>query len=393
MTALIRRWLIWFCVPALMAVVGLVGEAFVPIGIAEAQEKVKRRSLIQMLFSPRRARTEKTSRQPARSVSKRPKKRSSGSRAKVAQRAPAVEKLENAIRVMVVGDFMASALAKGLQEAFRESPGVVILERTKGSSGLVRDDYYDWPEQLPAFLDEDKPSIVIVMIGSNDRQPIRLGGESADVMSDSWLAEYTSRVKEVATAIRSKDAALLWVGAPAYKSASMSAGMLAFNGIFRSVSGDAEGEFIDIWDGFVDENGKFIYTGSDIKGQQVRLRTSDGIRMTRSGRRKLAFYVEKPVRRLLGDAVSTDVAKLGEDNLPELLMLDPNLGGSQVVRTQPIDMNDPELDGALALLGSSAPQPSPTRTPREDLILDGKTAEAPPGRADYFVWPPGSNTN
>ncbi len=49
-----------------------------------------------------------------------------------------------------------------------------------------------------------------------------------------------------------------------------------------------------------DENGKFVISGSDINGQQVRLRGSDGINFTKAGKRKLAFYVEKEIRRVLG---------------------------------------------------------------------------------------------
>jgi hypothetical protein len=37
---------------------------------------------------------------------------------------------------------------------------------------------------------------------------------------------------------------------------------------------------------------------------QVRLRGSDGINVTRAGQRKIAFYIEKPARRLLGDAAA-----------------------------------------------------------------------------------------
>ena len=56
----------------------------------------------------------------------------------------------------------------------------------------------------------------------------------------------------------------------------------------------------------VDEEGKFMVTGSDVNGQQVRLRSSDGVNMTEAGRRKLAFYVEKVARRHLSDAPATD---------------------------------------------------------------------------------------
>lgn len=390
MIASIARYLNWFLALPLLAVVAMVLVVVIPAGSAFAQIKYERRSVIEMLFGPRRVRPEKTNRQPER-VIQRPKKkraksksRSRKSRAAV-QEVAAVEKIENARKVLVIGDFMAKSLSEGLQTAFNQSPGVVVVQQTNGSSGLVRDDYYDWPAKLPAMLDAVEPAVAIIMVGSNDRQQLRLGGKRVAVRSDEWVSEYTKRVEEMARAVRSRDIPLLWVGAPAYKSASMSTDILAINGIFRTVVSDVQGEFIDIWDGFVDEQGKFIYTGSDIKGQQVRLRTSDGIRMTRAGRRKLAFYVEKPVRRLLGDDASETVATLGEDNLPELIVLHPDQG-EQVVRTVPLEMSDPEIDGATALLGAGVAPLSLGRTPRDDLVFDGKTTPAPPGRADYFEW-------
>lgn len=364
--------------------------AAMPVESAFAQIKYERRSVIDMLFGPRRVRPEKTNRQPER-VIKRPKKTRAKSRSKsrksraAAEKVVVVEKIENARKVLVIGDFMAKSLSEGLQTAFRQSPGVVVMRQTNGSSGLVRDDYYDWPAKLPAMLDEIEPSVAIIMVGSNDRQQMRLSKKRVAVRSEAWVSEYTDRVEELARAVRSRNIPLLWVGAPAYKSPSMSTDILAINGIFRTVVSDVQGEFVDIWDGFVDEQGKFVFTGSDIKGQQVRLRTSDGIRMTRAGRRKLAFYVEKSVRRLLGDDASETVATLGEDNLPELIVLHPDQG-EQVVRTVPIEMSDPEMDGATALLGAGVAPLSLGRTPRDDLVFDGKTTPAPPGRADYFEW-------
>src|SRR5690606_10520623 len=62
------------------------------------------------------------------------------------------EKLENARVVLVIGDFTAGGLAEGLTEAFAEAPGVKIVQRANGSSGLVRDDYYDWFAELPKML-------------------------------------------------------------------------------------------------------------------------------------------------------------------------------------------------------------------------------------------------
>ncbi len=386
MAAIARRFLIWCLALPLLAVAAMGLVVAMPVDPAAAQVKYERRSIIDMLFGPRQIRPEKTNRQPER-VIRRPKKTRSKSRSRkstsATRKVETVEKIENARKILVVGDFMAKALADGLKTAFQQSPGVAVVHQTNGSSGLVRDDYYDWPAKLPSMLDRIEPSVAIIMVGSNDRQQMRRGRKRIPVRTDAWISEYTERVDEMARAVRSRDIPLVWVGAPAYKSASMSADILAINGIVRNVVGDVQGEFVDIWDGFVDEQGKFIYTGSDIKGQQVRLRTSDGIRMTRAGRRKLAFYVEKSVRRLLGDDASETVATLGEDNLPELLVLHPDQG-EQVVRTPPIEMSDPELDGATALLGAGVAPLSLGRTPRDDLVFDGKTTPAPPGRADYF---------
>ena len=40
---------------------------------------------------------------------------------------------------------------------------------------------------------------------------------------------------------------------------------------------------MDIWDGFVDENGAYVSTGPDINGQPARLRAGDGINLTKAG--------------------------------------------------------------------------------------------------------------
>jgi len=48
--------------------------------------------------------------------------------------------------------------------------------------------------------------------------------------------------------------------------------------------------FISIWEGFVDDNGNFAFSGYDVNGSMARLRTADGISFTAAGQRKLAFY-------------------------------------------------------------------------------------------------------
>jgi hypothetical protein len=120
----------------------------------------------------------------------------------------------------------------------------------------------------------------------------------------------------------------------------------------------------------------------------VRLRGSDGINVTRAGRRKIAFYIEKPARRLLGDAAAVGVATLDAESLPEIFMPPaPGDTPAAIMRTRPVAMTDPDLDGGSALLGEMPATASLVRSPRDQLVIDGMLPEAPEGRVDNFAWP------
>ena len=294
--------------------------------------------------------------------------------------APVAEKAPDARTVLVVGDFMAGGLAEGLDEMFAENPGIRVVDRSKGSSGFVRDDFYDWRNEIGPLLESEKPAAVVVMIGSNDRQQMRVGDGREPPRSEGWTREYEARAAAFAKAVAAARTPLLWVGVPAFKAGRMTADMLAFNGIYKEAAEGSGGEFVDIWDGFVDENGAFVSTGPDVSGQPVRLRADDGINLTRAGKRKVAFYAEKPLLKLLGLASPAGVA-------PEPLPAGPSSpapGGAEspavADRTQPMRLDDPALDGGGELLGA----PSDT-APAQGLLMQGAAPRA--GRADDFSWP------
>ena len=371
--------LLWLAAVSAIAVPALLA-ATAP-ALAQEQQRARRGGLLDLLFG-RRERVEQPEAAPPATRSRPRAARTAGApAAPVEPQAPAIEKLENARTILVVGDFIASGLAEGLEEAFAESPGIRIVSRANGSSGFVRDDHYNWPAQIGGILEEEKPAVVLVMIGSNDRQQLSVDGGRERVRSEGWLKEYEARATNLAQAIKQSGVPLLWVGMPAFKVSSMSADMVAFNDIYRTVAESVGGEFIDIWDGFVDENGAFASIGPDINGQRVRLRGSDGINLTRAGKRKVAFYAERPLNRLLGGAAAPGIASLGPSGIPSALGQDP----AEVDRTPPIALTDPELDGASDLLGAeTTAQPRKLGMPVDLLVRDGIAPEGRPGRADDF---------
>jgi hypothetical protein len=348
---------------------------------AQAQERVQRKSILQLLFGTRK-REEPVKRATKPRQRKQTRARSTATRKAVAAAPAAVEKIEDARKVLVIGDFVGGGIGEGLTEAFEQTPGIVIETRTNGSSGLVRDDYYNWPAELPAIIAEVKPAAIVIGIGANDRQAMRIAGNSEEFRSEAWTREYQSRIARIATLAKSARVPFFWVGMPAFQSSSMTADMITLNNMYRVGSEAIGGDFIDIWDGFVDEGGRFIVTGSDINGQQVRLRGSDGINLTKAGKRKMAFYVEKEIRRVLGSAALGGI-KQGSDDLTDFLVSAP-ADDTEIIKTLPISLVDPALDGGSYLLGGGESRQTSGKSPRDLLVEKGEVADAPAGRIDDF---------
>ena len=364
----------------LAAVATAAGGALVAMSGTPAYAQERPRTLFQLLFrkeqpipeaEPRRTKPRNVKRAPRTD-------RSAGA----AARAAAVEKQDDARVILVVGDFLAGGLAEGLETVYAADPAVRIVDRANGSSGFVRDDYYDWPARIGTIIDEEKPAVVIAMLGSNDRQAMRVDGASENVRTEKWDAEYASRSSRFVAEVTSRKIPLVWVGLPSFRFAKMSSDMIAFNDIHRGVAEAAGGAFVDIWDGFVDENGAFVTNGPDINGQPVRLRAADGINFTEAGKRKIAFYAEKPLARIL----QTGAAALAPDyGIGE--MFGPPIPGEAplIQHTPPVSLLDPALDGGEELMGLVVePRRATALTPVRKLVIQGLAPDPRPGRVDDF---------
>ncbi|MBB6413137.1 SGNH/GDSL hydrolase family protein [Mesorhizobium sangaii] len=379
---LVRRMPVLILAVVVLAV-GVAGAFHAP---AMAQEQQYRGwSLRDLLFPRRSERIE-----PPLNIQKaKPKPRKPRvPRAPAEPQMPIAEKVPDARTVLVVGDFMASGLAEGLDTAFAENTGIRIVARSNGSSGFVRDDFYNWPEQIKTLIETEKPAAVVVMLGSNDRQQMKVGDVREQPRSENWTKEYERRTDALGKAIADAKVPFLWVGMPAFRVPKMTSDMLAFNDIYHQVAESHGGEFVDVWDGFVDENGAFVTSGPDMNGQPVRLRADDGINVSKAGKRKLAFYTEKPLMKILGLAAPGSVAPATAPAGAPVEAPGPAAAPIVIDRTAPMLLSDPALDGGSELLGAAPPAKANSDLPGEKLVVEGKAPEASPGRADDFSWPP-----
>ncbi|MGY3121294.1 hypothetical protein ACVWXQ_005231 [Bradyrhizobium sp. S3.14.4] len=94
-------------------------------------------------------------------------------------RAPAPAKRDTTPdkNVLVIGDAMADWLAYGLEDAYTEQPDMGVIRKHKTTSGLIKyqpkGEPADWAAAAKGILETEKPDVIVVMLGLNDRISIR----------------------------------------------------------------------------------------------------------------------------------------------------------------------------------------------------------------------------
>ncbi|MGH6736065.1 MAG: SGNH/GDSL hydrolase family protein [Methyloceanibacter sp.] len=200
-------------------------------------------------------------------------------------------------RIAVFGDSLADGLWAGLYRAFEEDKTLDFIQRSKVSSGFARPETYDWNAELDKLLKDETYQIAVVMFGANDSQALRKGKDWLKVGTDAWREVYGERVENFIKKLRAANIAVYWVGLPVMRSPEQSQNAEQLNDVYREKAFVNGAKFIDTWNGFVDESGRYSAYGPDMTGQSKRLRADDGFHFTMRGYLKLAHFVEKELRK------------------------------------------------------------------------------------------------
>jgi uncharacterized protein len=207
--------------------------------------------------------------------------------------------------------------------------------------------------------------------------------------TDKWAELYGKRIDETIAALKSKGVPVFWVGLPPILGTRSTADMQYLNELFRSHAEKAGITYIDIWDGFADDAGRFTMQGPDYEGQIRRLRSPDGVYFTPAGARKLAHYVEREIQRALTPTGPIAVP-LPSEPLPDTPVASQQPGGGAPrPLAGPVVPLNASVDSSKSdqLLGGGAPQQGITDAVATRVLVKGDTMPAPAGRADDFSWP------
>jgi uncharacterized protein len=382
---------------------------------------------------------------PKRAPSARPQAPADYSRAPAPTRKSADDPAPEST-ILVLGDAMADWLAYGLEDVLEETNDLGVIRKHRTVSGLLRydprHDDQSWASVAREAIAAEKPSFVVMMVGLHDRQQIRevvipsapqkgargstpaatpsqdsdaarqdddqeqdrpakpaKPAQSAaqkqqpqrityiyEFRSEKWSEAYAKRIDETIDALKASGTPVFWIGLPSIRGARSTSDMVYLNELFRARAEKAGVVFVDVWDGFVDENGRYVTQGADVDGQIRRLRSSDGVYFTKSGARKLAHYVEREIRRF---AARGPVAVALPTSEPQPHSPSANPGGPQ---TRPLAGPVMPLTATAnasenGLLGGANATPLSDHVTVSRVLVKGEAVKSPAGRGDDFAWP------
>ncbi|HEY1363342.1 MAG TPA: DUF459 domain-containing protein [Xanthobacteraceae bacterium] len=367
--------------------------------------------------------------------------------------APSQKKPEATTPIVVVGDANADWLAYGLEDAFSESPEIAVVRKQRTDSGLIR--YggrgdIEWPQAAREIIAAEKPKFIVMMIGNNDRQPIRekapptaktsapkaqaqpgqpapaatstpppqavdpelqqaeepetpeappanLTPEQArqaafgpwEFHTEKWERAYVRRIDATIAVLKSAGVPVFWVGLPSQRGPKASSDSSYLNELYRSRAEKAGIVYVDIWDGFVDESGRFSPQGPDYEGQIRRLRTGDGVYFTKFGARKLAHYVEREIQRHLSNRALPMALPIPDDAGSQGPGAKPGSAAQRPVAGPVLPLTSAKIVPEELIGGRSSPRPSTPDPTAARVLTKGEPIAATSGRADDFSWPRG----
>lgn len=340
-------------------------------------------------------------------------------------KAPPAKKPEVApsATVLVMGDSMADWLAYGLEEAFADTPEIGVVRKPKPNSGLIRYEArgdLEWSSVARDIMNTEKPAVAVMVLGLNDRGPIRerpgakptpaqpeppsaqsqpdaespqlqimapeqpkTRGSAGEFRSEIWAELYSKRIADTITAMKSRGVPVVWVGLPIIRGPKATADAIYLNDLYRAQAEKAGIIYVDVWDGFVDEQGKFMSSGPDVEGQTRRLRSPDGVYFTKFGARKLAHYVEREIRRVISGRISPVSLPLDGGTQPaprpEGPVARPVTGAVLPLTAGPVPASE-------ELLGAGPTRPAASDPIANRALVKGEAMAPLKGRADDFVW-------
>lgn len=252
--------------------------------------------------------------------------------------------------VVVLGDSLGDGTWAGLYHVLHKDKRFSVVKKSRVATGFSRHDYYDWNQAARDIAAETPIDIAVVVMGTNDRQPIVQDGKRHALFDPEWREIYSKRVDDFTATLKASGARIYWMELPVMRSPRFGADMEQFNEIFEQRAAANGVTFVKTEGLVTGADGGYTAYGEDRFGRTRLLRAEDGIHFTMAGYELLG--------KRIADVMLADIAS-----------------GAAVAEALP-----PVEDTPVALRSASAAEDAANKAEQYDM------ADRRPGRSDDWLW-------
>ena len=188
------------------------------------------------------------------------------------------------MRLWIAGDSLAFATGQALGNQTATTGVVKPVYDARVSSGLSQPQFFNWPEHAKKETARLDPDAVVFVIGANDVGVV--GGKD-------WKTTYGAEVDEMMDLLSDNNTrAVYWVGPPTFKDSTRNNASKQMNELMKERAATHKTvTFINGYEVFADEDGKYAAKLDDADDKLVLVRTDDGVHFTAAGGQRLAKVI------------------------------------------------------------------------------------------------------
>lgn len=186
-------------------------------------------------------------------------------------------------RILLTGDSLMAGLGPQLKRALDGYANLTLVPIGKGSTGLARPDFYNWPQVLEKNMIEHKPHIVVMWIGTNDSQPIYNVPEASEPLSLPWQKAYHNKLIEIFRIVRKHKATLIMMSPPVMDKQTFDNKLKTITRLMAWTCKKNGAYFLNTRPILADARGKYLHRVAMSDGKVANIRTSDHIHITADG--------------------------------------------------------------------------------------------------------------
>lgn len=217
--------------------------------------------------------------------------------------------------ILIIGDSMVNeGLGPVLQKTLHNQNKFKVIREGHYSTGLSRQDYFNWPERLSYLINKHHPKLIIVCLGANDAQDIfDSSNQRYHPGSQEWKKIYTNRAKHFLNIATSQGSTVIWAGLPVMGKMPYATRILSVNECQKKACDETlHVQFIDTQSVLATPQGKYT-TYLQESNKHIRLRAKDKIHVTEAGGKILMNHLMPYIKQSLEQIHAKQSTDMKED--------------------------------------------------------------------------------